>query len=577
MFNRLKNSTLAIIISFPASLGLSNAKDEYLHPHFSDWKEVPTIIESISKENFHSPLRKLETLTNVKLKQDIHQIKTPEDEIYLSETKAAWQHWWKTTGAPASTLKQTNAKVDTEALDLVWKFWDTDIPKPKKILPVWIPKTWRLSISFTNGDYGGREKELWIVEREKSKALFTKLRGDYSKGAWSVSLSRYNEFSVEQADQLLKAICYLNQYAPPFGTEMNNNEMPTYYAGAKLTLSSENMQPIWNTNHGEFMKSKVQYLKGSAGRSYYFLRTIFGQPEKWTPLTQASSNLLAPYRDYLEIQQPYLSPLDSEVVMALSQYGTSLERQSLVNWANKQQLAIDPNMDWRLYYGNLKVNIINFTRLNFADTVDQIQDMEKNFDHTKAQLDENMTLRSAVNQMLELKRQEEHADIMRHPQPLRDLIIADRHPDDSDLKHLKAEINKIRSNPKPKLFKQLIAEIDDGTVIMESLLNHIILDEDQIIGATPWGEKEHAIAINACIDALPIADRIGEADSLVEIILKASGGGKVEFTGIDDTFSVEVRHTKGGYSVTLCSADTPLSMQKAQAKLKQLYTQSTKK
>ncbi|MBK1791989.1 hypothetical protein [Persicirhabdus sediminis] len=161
----------------------------------------------------------------------------------------------------------------------------------------------------------------------------------------------------------------------------------------------------------------------------------------------------------------------------------------------------------------------------------------------------------------------------RYPQPLRDLILADEHPDDSDLKHLSATIQAIREAPHPKLFAQLVQEMDEGTLKIRSLLNHILLNEHELLDLREWRAPEEAIAVGACIDSLPLAKN-GAKDDLVEIVLRVCGGGKIEIEGKNGGSSIEVIPAESGYRLILSGASDPLSLAEAQKELRRLYTKS---
>ncbi len=320
--------------------GVLNA-DERVDGHFSSWEDIPELIESISKTNYDKPLKRLTELTRIQLRRAQNSIKKAEDEIYLSETKVAWKKWWQTTGKPISELKIRDAKIDQDALDMAWEFLDTKIEKPKDLLPVWIPKTWNLCITFTNGDYTGREKETWMIDRREKIVYLTKLRGDYSKGKWSVTLTKHDGFTVGEADKTLRALCYLNRYAPPAGAAVSNNEMRTYYAGSRMMLHDGQKRILWDTSDYDFTKTRGEYGNAYSGRALYFLRIMFGDKKQWSELTEPTSNQLAPYRYFLSAAEPYFSKTSSEVVMLFGQHGGVLERESLIGWAKKQKVAIN--------------------------------------------------------------------------------------------------------------------------------------------------------------------------------------------------------------------------------------------
>lgn len=159
-----------------------------------------------------------------------------------------------------------------------------------------------------------------------------------------------------------------------------------------------------------------------------------------------------------------------------------------------------------------------------------------------------------------------------YPQPLRNLIEVRDQPG-SDLGRLTTAINAIRSDPDPLLFRQLAAEIHEGTVRMRMLLEKILLDNLPYLKAKPWDKKKKEIAVLACIDALPDVEARAQIN-LVVIILSASGGGKIEIEGKDGTRSVEVRNTESGHSYTLSAASDPLSMSDGQVELKRIFLKS---
>ncbi|MBL9152731.1 MAG: hypothetical protein JNK37_09610 [Verrucomicrobiales bacterium] len=161
----------------------------------------------------------------------------------------------------------------------------------------------------------------------------------------------------------------------------------------------------------------------------------------------------------------------------------------------------------------------------------------------------------------------------RYPQPLRDLILADEHPDDPDLKHLSAAIQTVRETPDPKLFTQLVQEMHEGTLKIRSLLNHILLNEQDLLDLKAWGAREEAIAVEACISSLPLAKN-GAKDNLVEILLRVCGGGKIEIQDNNGGSSIEVIPTESGYRMILGGASDPPPMEEAQQELRRLYAKS---
>jgi len=181
--------------------------------HFSDWKIVPDLIDSISKDNFHRPLELLHQLTWIKLGYpQISRGLNEEDHIkYMLQAKINWQEWWKDTGEGIHNAKSKNLRVDRNAFELSSKFLGGSNVSPEAILPVWIPKDWTLYMSFENGLPNSKEKELWILEKSKEHASLTKLRAAnfFGKGPpvkWDARVFNYDGISPKIADRVLKAI-----------------------------------------------------------------------------------------------------------------------------------------------------------------------------------------------------------------------------------------------------------------------------------------------------------------------------------------------------------------------------------
>ncbi len=110
---------------------------------------------------------------------------------------------------------------------------------------------------------------------------------------------------------------------------------------------------------------------------------------------------------------------------------------------------------------------------------------------------------------------------------------------------------------------------------MQSLLEHILINDNNILTLKPWGEKEESIAINACIDALPLVKKEAE-NYLVELLLLSFGGGHIEFQGKNGGSSIKVTISSNGSTTTFDSASNPLSIMEAQQKLRRLYSEKKK-
>lgn len=410
--------------------------------------------------------------------------------------------------------------------------------------------------------------------------------GIIGKGGWSVTLAKYDDFSKERASQVLKALCYFHRYAPETSEEVADDQLlGLYYPYSILRLRDDRNRILWNTEGYQFQKSRPEYTDGESGRSYYFLRSVFADKGKWSTVPKPRSEELAPYRVFLSFSKPYFSSIASDIVQLFGQHGGSPEKEAMLAWAEKQKAATDPKMTWELCSGDFgtggKVNVINFTRLALEETVREIKKAADRletkpasgggtFDADRAKERE---LGRDVLAMLVLEKKEEEEAMQRYPQPLRDSMIADEHPDDPDLKHLSAAVQAIRDAPDPKLFAQLVQELDDGTLKIHSLLNHILLNAYNSLDLQDWGVQEEAVAVGACIDSLPLAED-SSVDVLIETLLRVCGGGKIEIEGTNGGRRIEIVLTLSGYQTTFGGASTPLSMELAQRELRSLYEKS---
>lgn len=147
-----------------------------------------------------------------------------------------------------------------------------------------------------------------------------------------------------------------------------------------------------------------------------------------------------------------------------------------------------------------------------------------------------------------------------YPMPLRKLIEASEHPDDSDLVHYRKHLNSIRKNPDPKLFRQLLAVIDEGTLARRGNLEAILVDSWHDLD--PWKPDKRKRAIKVCIDGIPLVKESARSDLMV-ILLKANGGGVIEF----GKTRLEVTVTEGGGSQRHGSIRGTVSMEETQRQL----------
>jgi len=116
------------------------------------------------------------------------------------------------------------------------------------------------------------------------------------------------------------------------------------------------------------------------------------------------------------------------------------------------------------------------------------------------------------------------------PQPLRSFLEARETPDDSDWHVFKRTLNRVRANPDPELFVQLVTAMEQDNIRFGGLLEHILLDER--LKLEPWQPGSKKVAVRALADAIPHAkSKYALRDALV-LFLRTQGGGELPRAGI---------------------------------------------
>ena len=379
----MKRIKLLILPMASTAVAFGNPADLPNDP-LASWDDVPEIINSITDKEYRDQLEQLHRLTLIKLgyPQPSQGLSESEHRLYMIQTRDRWKEWWATTGDDISKARKREARIDKEAFNAAWEFLDVKLEKPETILPVWIPETWTLCVTFTNSDYAGREKEVWVIDRMASGVNLTKLRGDYSRGQWGVVFSKFKGITPQQADQTLKALHYLHHHAPAIGAKLPGKELgKLYYPRATLHLRDGKDRILWNAEGYEFIKTRPEYGNGEAGRSYYYLRTVFSDKERWETPSKPTTEELAPYRKLLSVSKPYFFANASDIILLFGEYGSLPEKEVMLDWAEKQKAATNPKMDWKMRCGDfsttLKVNVINFTKPELEKTLAEIKKIEK--------------------------------------------------------------------------------------------------------------------------------------------------------------------------------------------------------
>lgn len=248
------------------------------------------------------------------------------------------------------------------------------------------------------------------------------------------------------------------------------------------------------------------------------------------------------------------------------------DRKGLLHGAHSW-VCFSPTAENRLTYIDVFAHTVSNEQMQGTMQVDQLLIRRGEMRPADSENQNEQAIYLSGADAFEAEEAKKARERQRYPQPLRELILVDEHPDDSDLKHLSAAIQAIRNNPDPKLFTQLAQEIHEGTLRIRSLLNYILLNGDNLLDLKPWGDKEEAIAVGACIDSLLLVQD-DAMDDLVATVLRACGGGKIEIEGKNGGRSIEVTLTKNGNGLALGEASHPLPLKEAQEELRRLYIKS---
>ena len=102
--------------------------------HFSSWENVPDIIESVTKTNYHDQFEQLHELTWIKLgSPHMSDFSKEEQQRHVLQTKERWTQWWASTGEPTLDRKKQDAEIDRAAFQLALNFIGVENEKPKEI------------------------------------------------------------------------------------------------------------------------------------------------------------------------------------------------------------------------------------------------------------------------------------------------------------------------------------------------------------------------------------------------------------------------------------------------------------
>ncbi len=154
-----------------------------------------------------------------------------------------------------------------------------------------------------------------------------------------------------------------------------------------------------------------------------------------------------------------------------------------------------------------------------------------------------------------------------YPSPLKELVTAARQSDDPDRKLYYRQLNEIRRNPNPNLFRQIVQRLNDPTLVMYEHLEHLLLDRESRLDA--WRPRQRDMAIRACLNAMPLAGDNAVVD-LAILLLSMKGGGTVEIQHRDWGGGRGVRIEVAGDRYSLNDIETEVSSEQSQAELESI-------
>lgn len=170
----------------------------------------------------------------------------------------------------------------------------------------------------------------------------------------------------------------------------------------------------------------------------------------------------------------------------------------------------------------------------------------------------------------------------KYPRPLQDLLSAGDQTEEKEHLYV-AYVNTFRAHPDLKLIQQLLAQMDEDTMLLESHLENILIDdrsEDPMMKLKPWEALQRRQALDMVIDSLALTKNANALQAAVTLVLRAIGGGelKIKGAGEDEQIAIKVELTKDGDSMHTDQFDhTPFLVKEAQAKLRVLVDRHFKK
>lgn len=154
----------------------------------------------------------------------------------------------------------------------------------------------------------------------------------------------------------------------------------------------------------------------------------------------------------------------------------------------------------------------------------------------------------ALEAAAEAARETERAKI---PEPLLSLVAAAQKQGDFDLLAYKNAITAIRRDPQSELFAQMAARIDDGTCVMQGMVEAIFFENFVPNSCEPWNLKKKQLAIRHALAAIDQCATPTGLETWTEILLQALGGGHIQLKAPDGTSWMDLKVKIEGDTKTL--------------------------
>lgn len=164
-----------------------------------------------------------------------------------------------------------------------------------------------------------------------------------------------------------------------------------------------------------------------------------------------------------------------------------------------------------------------------------------------------------------------------YPQPLRDFMAARETPGDHDLTKYTAYLSTVRAKPDAKLFQQLLAHAHEDTVRYNMFLEDILIDS--YLKPDEWKPGKRREALGFLVDSLDQTQDPLAFSGVIEVFLRALGGGEVEYQDLKTKSGgkIEVTVKNDGYQTVHGSSGRAPALGETQRQLRAMLEEKIPK